>query len=324
MKIVVPDDFPAVLTGTPAEASLRALGDVTVFTERGADREDELIQRVDGAEAVLSIRAHSHFSERVLEACTSLRIISIWGTGTDNVDHAACRARGISVTNTPGINANAVAEHAMALMLAVTRRIPEMDTKLRAGEWPRAMLAQLEGKTLGVIGFGTIGRRVATLASAFGMRVLAFPWGPDDGRAARVGARAVDLDTLLRESDIVSVHLRLMADSEGFIGREQIARMKPTAFLINTARGRIVEGDALVDALRAGRLAGAGLDVYLREPLPPDDPLLSLPNVVLTPHNAGTTPEVIEAGLAKAVENIAEFVRVRMRAPSETGVERAS
>jgi len=279
-----------------------------VFTERGADREDELIQRVDGAEAVLSIRAHSHFSERVLEACTSLRIISIWGTGTDNVDHAACRARGISVANTPGINANAVAEHTMALMLAVTRRIPEMDTKLRAGEWPRAMLAQLEGKTLGVIGFGTIGRRVATLASAFGMRVLAFPWGPDDGRAARVGARAVDLDTLLRESDIVSVHLRLMADSEGFIGREQIARMKPTAFLINTARGRIVEGDALVDALRAGRLAGAGLDVYPNEPHVPAA-LLALENVVLLPHLGSANAETRIAMGMKALANVEAFAR---------------
>jgi len=303
-KIVVPDDFPAVLTGTPAEEQLRALGDVTIFTERGADREDELIQRVDGAEAVLSIRAHSRFSERVIAACPSLRMISIWGTGTDNVDHAACAARGITVTNTPGINARAVAEQTLALMLAVARRITEMDRRIRDGEWPRAMLVQLEGKTLGVIGFGSIGSRVSALASAFGMRVLAFTWGRDDGRVEGAGARPVDLDTLLRESDFVSVHLRLTAETEGFLSRDQLALMKPTAFLVNTARGRLVDESALVDALREGRIAGAGLDVFHREPLAADDPLLQLPNVVLTPHNAGTTPEVIASGLACAVANI--------------------
>ena len=307
-KIVVPDDFPAVLTGTPAEERLRALGDVTIFTERGADREDELIRRVDGATAVLSIRAHSRFSARVLDACPSLRMISIWGTGTDNVDHEACRRRGVTVTNTPGINAHAVAEHTMALMLAVTRRIPEMDRVVRTGEWPRAMLVQLEGKTLGVIGLGAIGRRVATLASAFGMRVLAFPWRPDPGRTIDGAVPLVDVETLLRESDIISLHLRLTAESEGFLGRERLALMKPTAFLVNTGRGRLVDQSALVDALRSGRLAGAGLDVFHREPIPADDPLLALPNVVMTPHNAGTTPEVIAAGLARAVENVREFL----------------
>jgi D-3-phosphoglycerate dehydrogenase len=319
-KIVVPDDFPAVLTGTPAEARLRALSDVTVFTERGAHIEDELIRRVNGAEAVLSLRAHSHFTERVLDACPSIRMISIWGTGTDNVDLGACEARGITVTNTPGINANSVAEHTMALMLAVARRFPEMDRGIHAGEWPRAMLAQLEGKMLGIVGFGAIGRRVAMLASAFGMRVLVFPWGSDNGRAAGAGARSVDVETLFRESDIVTLHLRLMPATEAFVDRDRLALMKPTAFLINTSRGRLVDEDALVDALRNARLAGAGLDVFHHEPLPAESPLLSLPNVVLTPHNAGTTPEVIEAGLGRAVENVAEYLRAA--AAGETGVQR--
>jgi phosphoglycerate dehydrogenase-like enzyme len=307
-RIVVPDDFPAVLTGTPAEGQLRALGDVTIFTERGADREDELIRRVDGAEAVLSIRAHSRFSERVIAACPSLRMISIWGTGTDNVDHAASAARGITVTNTPGINAHAVAEQTLALMLAVARRITEMDRRIRDGEWPRAMLVQLEGKTLGVIGFGSIGSRVATLARAFGMEVLVSTWGRDDGRVERAGARPVDVETLLRVSDFVSVHLRLTAETERFLSRDRLGLMKPTAFLVNTARGRLVDEGALVDALREGRIAGAGLDVFHREPLLADDPLLQLPNVVLTPHNAGTTPEVIADGLACAVANIRNFL----------------
>jgi D-3-phosphoglycerate dehydrogenase len=308
VKIVVPDDFPVVLSGTRAEPMLRALGDVDIYTERGAHEETELIRRIRDADAVLSLRAYSRFSDRVLAECPSLRLISIWGTGTDNVDLAACRARGVIVANTPGVNANAVAEHTLALMLAVTRQIPAMDRGVRAGEWPRALLVQLEGKTLGVIGLGAIGRRVATLGAAFGMRVLATTSGPDGGRAESVGARHVPLETLLRESDIVSLHLRLSAETTGMLDRERLALMKGSSFLINTARGALVDRDALVDALRSGAIAGAGLDVFHDEPIGAGDPLLSLPNVVLTPHNAGTTQEVIDLGLERAVENVARFV----------------
>src|SRR5829696_6192711 len=150
LRIVVPDDFPPALTGTVAEQQLRALGDVTVHTERGADRQEELIRRIAAADVVINIRAHARFSSQVLEACDRLQLISVWGSGTDHIDLAACRTRGVAVMNTPGVNAHAVAEHTMALMLAVTRRIPEMDTDVRHGHWPRGMLVQLQGKTLGI------------------------------------------------------------------------------------------------------------------------------------------------------------------------------
>jgi D-3-phosphoglycerate dehydrogenase len=309
MKIVVPDDFPLILSGTPAEPQLRALGDVTIHTERGANEEAELIRRVRDADIVLSLRAYSRFTEHVLASCPRLRMIAIWGSGTDNVDLDACRARDIVVTNTPGVNAHAVAEHTLALMLAIARKIPAMDRGVRDGQWPRAMLVQLEGKTLGLIGLGAIGRRVATLASAFGMRVLATTWGPDDGRAAAVGARHVRLETLLRESDFVSLHLRLNAETKGLLDAHELAMMKRSAYLINTARGALVDRDALFDALRTHRIAGAGLDVFHEEPIPAGDPLLALPNVVMTPHNAGTTEEVIALGLRRAVENVERFVR---------------
>ena len=146
MKIVVPDDFPLILSGTRAEPQLRALGDVAIYTERGANEEAELIRRVRDAAAVLSLRAYSRFTKRVLDECPSLRMISIWGKGTDNVDLDACRERGVTVTNTPGVNANSVAEHTLALMLAVTRQIPAMDRGVRAGQWPRALLVQLEAR----------------------------------------------------------------------------------------------------------------------------------------------------------------------------------
>lgn len=308
-RIVVPDDFPSVFTGTVAERQLRALGDVTVYTERGADRESELIRRIGEADVIVNIRAHARISATVLAACDRLRLISVWGTGTDHIDLAACRERGVTVTNTPGVNAHAVAEHTMALILAVTRRIPAMDTGVRAGQWPRGMLVQLEGKTLGIVGLGAVGRRVAKLAAPFGMRLLASTHGDDAGRAAAVGARHVPIETLLRESDVVSLHLRLSGDTTRYLGRERLGLMKPTAFLINTARGDLVDRDALVDALRNGRLAGAALDVFHEEPVRADDPLLALPNVVLTPHNAGMTPEVIDVGLRRAVENVAAYLR---------------
>ena len=313
LKIVVPDDFPPALTGSAAEPRLRALGEVTVHTERGADQEAELIRRIGDAEVVINIRAHARFTDRVLAGCPRLRLVSIWGTGTDNVDLAACRARGVAVTNTPGVNAHAVAEHTVALMLAVTRRIPVMDRDTREGQWPRGLLVQLEGLTVGLVGLGAIGSRVAQLLGPFGVRLLAATHGPDAGRAAAAGARHVPVETLLRESDIVSLHLRLSADTQGYLGWARLALMKPGAFLVNTARGALVDKGALVDALREGRLAGAALDVFHEEPIPPEDPILALPNVVLTPHNGGMTREVIDGGLLRAVENVEHFLAGRPR-----------
>jgi phosphoglycerate dehydrogenase-like enzyme len=305
MRIVVPDDYPPALSGSRAESLLRALGETTIFAERGADDEATLIRRIANADAVLNIRAHAHYTARVLDANPALRIISVWGTGVDHIDLDACRARDVTVCNTPGVNAHAVAEHSIALILAAARQIRAMDRGTRAGQWPRAVLVQLEGKTLGVIGLGAIGRRVASLARAFGMHVLA--WTPS-GDANR-GTSLVSLDDLLRESDFVSLHVKLTAETRGILSRDRLAMMKPTAILVNTARGALVDRDALIDALRSGRIAAAALDVFHEEPLPAGDPLTELPNVVLTPHNAGTTREVIDTGLTRAVENIERYFR---------------
>jgi phosphoglycerate dehydrogenase-like enzyme len=308
MKIVVPNDFPSVFSGSAAESALEKLGDLTVFSERGADVEDELIRRIAGADVVVTMRAHSKYNTRVLDASPKLKLISVWGTGTDNVDSAACAARGIEVANTPGANANAVAEHTLALMLALARRIPTLDAELRDGKWTRGLSIGLEGKTLGLVGLGAIANRVAKLAAPFGMKILASPWGADDGRSAAIGATAVQVDELLAESDFVSLHLRLSGETEGFLDGARLLRMKPTAYLINTARAGLVDRDALLGALRQNRIAGAGLDVFHTEPLPADDALLALPNVVLTPHNAGMTREAVGAGLQMAVDNVARFI----------------
>ncbi len=304
--IVVPDDFPSIFKGTLAEERCARLGATRVYSERGADEEAELIRRLGGARAAINIRAHARFTDRVFAACPALRMVSIWGTGTDNIDLESAARRGVAVSNTPGVNANAVAEHAIALMLAVARRIPKIDREMRAGTWPREMLTQLLGSTLGVFGTGAIGRRVIALGRALGMEVLA--WSARGGVAE--GARVASKDEILRAADVVTLHLRLSPETRGFLAERELSLMKRPAILINTGRGALVERTALLAALGDGGLS-AGLDVFHDEPLKPDDPILTLPNVVLSPHNAGQTPEVVRDGLVRAVENIQNFLQGR-------------
>ena len=306
--IVVPDDFPSVFQGSAAQERAKALGALRVFSERGADQEQELIRRIGDARVAINIRAHARFSDGIFVACPALKMVSVWGTGTDNIDLHAAGMRGVTVCNTPGVNAFAVAEHALTLMLAVARKIPAIDREMHAGKWPREMLTQLLGKTLGVFGMGTIGSRVATLGRAVGMDVLAWSARGDEGRIRAAGARAATKDEILRQADVVSLHVRLAEDTRGFIGRKELALMKPTAILVNTGRGALVERDALIAALREGKILGAGLDVFHHEPLAPDDPILTLPNIVCSPHNAGQTPEVVRDGLLRAVANVEHFL----------------
>ena len=302
--IAVPDDFPSVFEGSAAHERARTLGETRVVSARGADEEAELIKRIGRSRVAINIRAHAKFTDGVMAACKEMKLISIWGTGTDNIDLEAAGRRGVTVTNTPGVNAFAVAEHTIALMLPVGRKIPRIDKEMRGGAWPREMLTQCLGKTLGVFGTGTIGTRVITLAKALGMEVLAWSARGDEARVRGLGARPASKDEILREADFVSLNLRLTPETRGFFTRRELSAMKKTAILINTGRGALVEKDALLDALKQGRIAAAGLDVFHEEPLKPDDPILTLPNVVLSPHNAGQTPEVIRDGLLRAVTNV--------------------
>jgi phosphoglycerate dehydrogenase-like enzyme len=173
------------------------------------------------------------------------------------------------------------------------------------------MLTQLLGKTLGVFGMGAIGSRLVTLGRGIGMRVLGWSAQGDDGRIRSAGAQPATKDEILRTADVVSLHVRMTSETRGFIGRKELALMKPTAILVNTGRGALVDRDALLAALRERRIMGAGLDVFHQEPLPPNDPIAALPNVVCSPHNAGQTPEVIRDGLLAAVANIEAFLRGR-------------
>ena len=257
----------------------------------------------------VNIRGRTRFTAEVMHACPRLRLISIWGTGTDNVDLKAATARGITVTNTPGANAIAVAEHTVALMLAVVKQLAPADAAMRQGGWPRNLVPQLRGKRLGLIGTGLIGREVAVMAKGLGMEVVAWTFHPNAGLAAALGLRYVELDELLRTSDVVSMHLRATPDAHRFLNRERLALLKPTAFVVNTARGALIDEAALVEWLRDKRIAGAGLDVFETEPLPQGHPLTALPNVLLTSHCAGMTPDSNLIGLAMAAENIANFLK---------------
>ena len=306
--IVVPDDFPSVFDGTPAHERAKKLGEVVVFTERGADNEQELIRRIGRAKVAINIRAHARFTDGVFTACPALKMVSVWGTGTDNFDLNAAGMRGVTICNTPGVNAFAVAEHALTLMLAVGRRIPTLDAEMRNNKWPRDLLTQMLGKTLGVFGMGAIGARVATLGKAIGMDVLGWSATGDLGRIRSAGAVPASKDEILERADVVSLHVRLSPETRGFLGRKELAQMKRTAILVNTGRGALVDREALLAALAERKIMGAGLDVFHQEPLATDDPILALPNVILSPHNAGQTPEVIRDGLLRAVENVERFL----------------
>jgi phosphoglycerate dehydrogenase-like enzyme len=302
-SIVVPDDYPVVTGASSAYQQLTEKTPVTYF-ETLPGTEDALIERIRNFEIVINIRSSSKFTPRVFAACSRLKLLSIWGTGTDNVDLVAAQQYGVTVANTPGVSAVSIAEHSLMLTLAVARKVIATHMGVVAGTWPRGQSVQLYGKTLGVIGLGAIGRQFARIAQGIGMRVVSWTMHPNPA----LGFEHVELDELLRVSDVVSLHLRLSSETEGLIGRPQFEMMRRTAILVNTARGPIVDESALLEALRTRRIAGAGLDVFDVEPLPPAHPLTQLDNVVLTPHCAGITPEVLEAGLALAIDNVRSFL----------------
>ena len=309
VRIVIPDDSPPVISGTPALERIRAAGETVVHTSPAAS-EGDLVQRLRGAHTVVNIRGYSKFTGGVLEAASpALKHLAIWGTGTDNVDLTAARRLGIIVSNTPNTATDAIAEHCLALLLAIARRVLQLDAGVRRGGWERGMLFQCLGKTLGIIGTGAIGTRFAELGRAIGMRVVAWTLHPDAGKAGRAGFTYVPtLDALLSASDVVSLHLRSSPETRGLLGAEQFAKMRRGAIFINTARGAIVDEGALARALQSGHLGGAGIDVFATEPVPRDHPLLSAPNAVLSPHTSGTTPEALANGLNLCAENVTRFL----------------
>ncbi len=246
--------------------------------------EAELLPTLKGVAA--SLAGSEPYTRRVLEANPQLRVIARAGVGYDAVDLAAATEHGVAVCITPGTNQDAVAEHAFALMLALVKNLVPQHLGTVAGRWPRQSNLPLRGRTLGIAGLGRIGKAVAVRGAVFGMPLLAYEPYPDQDFVRRYNVTLVPFDRLLAASDFLSLHLPLTAESKHLIRRDTLARMKPTAYLINTARGGLVCEADLYEALRARRLAGAGLEVFEEEP-PGASPLFGLENVVVTPHAAG-------------------------------------
>lgn len=244
------------------------------------------------------------FTDGVMRALPELRAISRVGTGMDSVDLDAARRLGIAVTNTPEAPSAAVAELAVAMMLDMLRRVSEQHAAVKRGEWPKAMGSLLAGKCVGLVGLGRVGKKVAVLVRCFGAEVLACDPCADEGWAVDHAVTLAPLERVLARADIVSLHAPCPEENAGLIGSEALARMKPGAYLVNTARGQLVDEDALVDALASGHLAGAALDVFRQEPY--DGPLTALPNVLLTPHIGSYAREARARMEAEAVENLLE------------------
>jgi lactate dehydrogenase-like 2-hydroxyacid dehydrogenase len=276
---------------------------------------DELLRRIRGVDGALTLLMERVDDEFLDAAGPQLKVVSNFAVGYDNIDVPACTRRGIPVGNTPGVLTEATADQAMALLLAVARRIPEARDYVLADRWqswsPMLLLGRdLSGSTLGIVGFGRIGREVARRGRGFGMKVLYFNRSRAHAEVeAELGAEQVTLDDLLARSDFVSVNISLSAETRHLIDAAALAKMKPTAVLVNTARGPVVDQDALVDALRSGRLWGAGLDVTDPEPLRADHPLLQLPNCLVVPHLASATERTRDAMATKAANNLVAGLR---------------
>lgn len=239
---------------------------------------------VDGFIAGLDI-----IDRYALQAADQLKVIARYGVGLDNVDLASAREKGIVVTYTPGANAVSVAEMTIGLLLALARRIPEAASAARRGEWPRLGGLTLEGKAVGLLGLGAIGRQVARRLAGFDCRILAYDPVVDEEFASRYGINLLPLEDLLRQADFISLHMPLRHETRGLVNAKFFEAMKPDAYLINTARGELIDEGDLAEAIRSKKLAGAALDVFAQEPPAADHPLLSLPEVIVTPHAAAIT-----------------------------------
>ena len=307
LKIVVPGDDPPQIQGSPHLDRLEPYGDVTLYTDRPATMEQQLA-RVEGAEVIMNTRGAVKWYREALRKLPDLRLIATCSIGTDMIDLEAARERGVTVCNQPGKIAPYVAEHIIGLMFAAAKRAAYQTAELKAGRWGLRQNIYLRGKTLGVIGTGNTGAEVARIANALGMRVIAWTYNPSPERASALGVEFVELNDLLRESDAVSIQVRLSDDSREMLGSYEFGLMKPGAIFVNGGRGELVDTDALVEALNSGHLAGAGLDVFDQEPLPPDHPILSCEQVALTPHIADQTPEGVESLNEGCVSNVIAFL----------------
>jgi D-3-phosphoglycerate dehydrogenase len=309
MKVLVtPTSMNREEPGRALERLLRFAGEL-VFNPLGRPLAgEELISLLSGCDAYIA--GLDFVSQEVIESCGGLRVISRYGAGFDRVDIAAARARNIPVCNTPGVNAQGVADLAMGLLLCAARRIPMLDGKTRQGGWVRSTGMELYGKTMGLVGLGAVGKGVAKRAQGFSMEVTACDPFIDKGYAEENHILLSDFDSLIKKSDVLSLHIPLSAETRHIINRDVMESMKEGAIIINTARGGLIDEKAAFEFLKSGRLGGLGLDAFEEEP-PGASPLFGLDNVVVTPHTGAHTREAAAAMADMAVQNLIDILEGR-------------
>lgn len=299
MRIAVLDDYQDVARGM---ADWAGVGEVEFFHDH-VSRTQDLIERLKAFDVIVAMRERTPFPRALLEQLPKLRLLVTTGMRNRSIDVAAAKARGVAVCGTPGLNTT-TAELTWGLILALARQIAREDRELRAGRWQTSVGLGLAGKTLGILGLGSIGQQVARVGGAFGMKLLAWSQNLTEEKAKAAGAQRVERDALLAEADVLTIHLVLSDRTRGLVGARELELMKPSALLVNTSRGPIVDEQALAEALKRGTLAGAGIDVYGEEPIPRDHPLRIAPNTVLTPHLGYVTRESYRVYYEGAVEAI--------------------
>jgi len=304
MKIVVVDH---VYLEEQHIKKLRSVAGVKIFEDIPKTPND-LKERIKEADIV--IVGWSHLTEDILKSAEKLKMISIWATTCHYVDLGAARKKGIAVTHVPGYATEAVAEHVFALLLAAARKLLLADMHVRRGDfdWRPFRGWELAGKTLGMIGTGAIGCRVAEIGKAFKMKILAFDKYPNFEKAEEIGMKYVDLQTLLKQSDVITLHVPLTQETEGLIGKREIEVMKSGCVLVNTSQGKVIDEKDLINALKSRKLSYAGLDVFEEEPPQKDNPLFKLDNIVLSPHIGFHTVEAAKKCTDICIDNVTKFL----------------
>ena len=317
MRVAILDDYQQVALSSADWSAVRELAEITVFTEHIA-RTEALVRVLEPFHVVVAMRVRTAFDAGRFGRLPNLRLLVTTGMANAAIDLAAAGERGITVCGTGG-SASATAELTWGLILALARHIPEEDQRMKAigraggaalsvgGGWQRTVGTGLAGKRLGVVGFGFQGRKVAKIGRAFGMDLLVWSQNLDPERARKAHAQAVSKEELFSSADVVTVHYKLGPRSVRLVGAAELALMKPSAFLVNTSRGPIVDSAALLAALRSGSIAGAALDVFDTEPLPLSDPLRTAPNVILTPHLGYVTDDAYRVFYTEAAQDIVAY-----------------
>ncbi|MCS7108279.1 MAG: hydroxyacid dehydrogenase [Sulfolobales archaeon] len=308
VSIVTMKDAPIL---QEAVEKLKEVGEVRYVWSKGWFADEDVLKGVAGSDAILVRRGR--VDKSVMDVCPNLKIVSIYGVGIDRVDVEEATRRGVLVTNGRGSNSTAVAELTIGLTIMALRNLYQLVDKMRVGSWEEANKYatgyEVCGKTVGLVGIGNIGSRVAKILKAMEARVIAYDPYVSAEKAKEWGVELVDLDTLVKESDIISIHAMLTKETQHLINEDKLRKMKKSAIIVNTARGGIIDTEALVKALKEGWIAGAALDVTDPEPIPPNHPLLKLPNVIITPHVGGGTVESANRMSFMAVEEIIRAYR---------------